>query len=122
MHYVEVVGSEFICSNGSAFCVEELYWSGISVLGEERNCLFSSLNLVQNLVDVGSLANEVGCADFHYLLLVCIFIVVDDGFESLHVDGVDVHTLEFFVKSLHFFFLLNRLAHLVVFFAFFVGL
>lgn len=56
------------------------------MLGEERNGLFSSLNLVENLMDVGALADEVGSPHFHYLLLMRIFVVINDSFESIHID------------------------------------
>lgn len=76
------------------------------MLREERNGLFSSLNLVEDLVDVSPSPDEVRCPHFHDLFLVRVFIVVDNSLEGIHVDRFNIETLEIFLfQTLHLFFL-----------------
>ena len=83
---LKVIRAEELGRNLSAVAVEELNWSGITVLGKEADSLFAALNLDEHLVDGSALADEVGLPRLRRLVLALVLIVFNDLTEFLEVN------------------------------------
>jgi hypothetical protein len=110
----KVVRAELVAWDWLSLAIDELDWSVVAVLGEERDGLLTSLNLLQELPDVGSLADVVGLSSLHHLVLSFVISLLDDVTQAFKGDSCVF--CAFFVHTLVVFHLFHLFVGLAVHF------
>jgi hypothetical protein len=73
----QIEGAVLVRRHRLPVAVQELDGCVVAVLGEERYCLFSSLDLSEQLVDISAFPDEVGCSSLHSLVLLLILVILN---------------------------------------------
>jgi len=107
----KVVWAELVAWNWLSLAIDELDWSVVAVLSEERDGLLTSLNLLLELPDVSSLADVVGLSSLDHLVLTFVVSLLDNVAQALECDSLVF--CAFFVHTL----VIVHLFHLLVGFA-----
>lgn len=89
----QVVWSELVTWDWLSVAVKELDWSAVAMLGEERDSLFSSFDLADKVVQVGTLGDEVGLSGLHHKVLRFVFLVFNDMLEFSELQVVFSHVV-----------------------------
>jgi len=110
----KVVWAELVTWNWLSLAIDELDWGVVAVLGEERDGLLTSLNLLQELPDVSSLADVVGLSGLHHLILSFVVSLLDEVTQALQCDSSIF--CAFFVHTLVVFHLFHLLVGLTIHF------